>query len=96
MLRTGGLLDTYNWQTLVDFYINRIGTKTWLEQPNITILSHGNMILDFHQIPDDQQPNLHGMFKFVYPSIERVDEMYDKKLRDIADAEPRYNERYRI
>ena len=93
----GGLvfLKTSNRESLVQIYINRIGMTTWLEQPNITILSHGNMILGFHQITGEEQPDLHGMYTFVYPSIEQVDEMYNK-LQDIADDRPRYNERYKI
>ena len=95
----GGLvfLKTNNREALADFYMNRIGMSIWLEQPNITILSHGNMILGFHQIPDDAQDtaDLHGMYTFVYPSIEKVDKMHHR-LRDIADGSPRYNERYKI
>lgn len=94
----GGLvfLKTSNRESLVQFYMDRIGMDLWLEQPNITILSHGNMILGFHQITaEGEQPDLHGMYTFVYPSIEQVDAMYDK-LQDIADDKPRYNERYRI
>jgi ABC-type branched-subunit amino acid transport system ATPase component len=93
----GGLvfLKTSNRSSLVEFYMNRIGMATWLEQPNITILSHGNMILGFHQLTGDEQPDLHGMYTFVYPSIEQVDEMYNK-FQDIADDKPRYNDRYKI
>jgi hypothetical protein len=93
----GGLifLKTTKRESLVEFYIHRIGMTPWLEQPNITILSHGNMILGFHQTSDEEAPDLCGMYTFVHPSIEKVDEMYNK-LRDIADGSPRYNERYRI
>lgn len=93
----GGLvfLKTSNREAAVKFYMNRIGMAIWLEQPNITILSHGNMVLGFHQTVDDGTPDLHGMYTFVYPSIEQVDEMY-RNLQDIADGCPRYNERYRI
>lgn len=104
----GGLifLKTLDRQSIVEFYTTRIGMGLWLEQPNISILNHGNMILGFHQIlnpktdandnqPDLQEPDLQGMYTFVYPSTEQVDEMYDK-LKDIADGMPRHNERYRI
>jgi 8-oxo-dGTP pyrophosphatase MutT (NUDIX family) len=96
----GGLifLKTNIRNTLVDFYAQRIGMSPWLEQPNISIMKHGNMILGFHQITkksDMGHPDLHGMITFVYPSTEQVDEMY-QKLLDIADGKPRYNDRYRI
>lgn len=44
---------------------------------------------------NEDKPDLQGMYTFVYPSKEQVDEMYDK-LKDIADDRPRHNERYRI
>ena len=93
----GGLvfLKTSNRDAVVNFYMNRIGMTIWLEQPNITILSHGNMVLGFHQTVDDDRPDLHGMYTFVYPSIEKVDTMY-RNLQDIADGCPRFNEKYRI
>lgn len=93
----GGLvfLKTADRASLVDFYIGRLGMSTWLEQPNITVLNHGNMILGFHQIQSEDEPDLQGMYTFVYPSREQVDQMY-AKLQDIADGEPRHNERYRI
>jgi len=78
----------------------------YLEQPNITILNHGNMILGFHQIitsekeeeekeKDQTRPDVQGMYTFVYPSKEQVDDMY-RKLEDVADGKPRHNERYQI
>ena len=94
----GGLvfLKTADRLSLVDFYTKRIGMSTWLEQPNITILKHGNMILGFHQILSSEDfPDLQGMYTFVYPSRRQVDEMHHK-LEDISDGKPRYNERYQI
>jgi catechol-2,3-dioxygenase len=95
----GGLvfLKTLDLTSLATFYTKTIGMQLWLEQPNIIILHHGNMILGFHQIQNlnEQQPDLQGMYTFVYPSTEQVDDMHTK-LQDIADGKPRYNERYRI
>lgn len=51
--------------------------KIWLEQPDITIMSHGNFLLGLHHKPD-QEPEIFGMYTFVYPSKEEVDEMYDR------------------
>lgn len=94
----GGLvfLKTKDRLALVEFYKSRIGMVGWLEQPNITILKHGNMILGFHQPQQDEiTPDLSGMYTFVYPSREQVDAMY-LKLKDIADAPPRVNPVYKI
>lgn len=92
----GGLtfLKTKDRKSLVDFYISRIGMRVWLEQPDITILSHGNMLLGFHH-QSSKPPDTAGMYTFVYPSKEQVDDMY-KKLSNIADGPPRVNEKYRI
>ncbi len=96
MLRGLIFLKTADRELIVDFYTQRVSMELWLEQPNITILKHGNMILGFHQINTlSDQPDLQGMYTFVYPSKEQVDEMYDE-LKDIADSRPRHNGRYRI
>jgi hypothetical protein len=95
----GGLvfLKTRDLASLAKFYTENIKMQLWLEQPNIIILHHGNMILGFHQIQNlnEQEPDLQGMYTFVYPSTEQVDDMHTK-LQDVADGKPRYNERYRI
>eukprot|EP00984_Skeletonema_dohrnii_P018711 scaffold8790_cov126-Skeletonema_dohrnii-CCMP3373.AAC.4 len=95
----GGLvfIKTRDLASLEKFYTETIGMQLWLEQPNITILHHGNMILGFHQIQnvDEQEPDLQGMYTFVYPSLEQVDDMH-AKLQHVADGKPRHNERYRI
>ena len=96
----GGLvfLKTKCREDLVEFYTKRIGMSIWLEQPNITICNHGNLILGFHQCTtndDNDLPDLQGMYTFVYPSKDDVDTMYNK-LQDIADGPPRINSRYQI
>ena len=95
----GGLvfIKTRDLASLEKFYTETIGMQLWLQQPNITILHHGNMILGFHQIQnvDEQEPDLQGMYTFVYPSLEQVDDMH-AKLQHVADGKPRHNERYRI
>ena len=95
----GGLvfIKTKDLPALANFYTETIGMQLWLQQPNIIILHHGNMILGFHQIQnvDEQQPDLQGMYTFVYPSLEQVDNMH-AKLQHIADGKPRHNPRYKI
>jgi catechol-2,3-dioxygenase len=96
----GGLvfLKTRNRQEMVDFYQSRIGMKVWLEQPNITILKFGNLIIGWHQIEDNQdgQPDLTGMYTFVVPSKDEVDQLYEMFRSTTADGPPRVNERYKI
>ena len=88
----GGLvfLKTADRKSIVDFYTNRLGMTSWLDQPNINIWKHGNMnmILGFHQI-------FKGCTR-LYPSKEQVDEKMYNELEDIADGKPRHNERYQI
>ena len=91
---------------MVEFYQSRLGMKIWLEQPDITILSHGNLLLGFHQQSkqnDDSSTetetiplaDTQGCYTFVYPSKAAVDDMY-QVLSDTADGPPRTNTRYRI
>lgn len=89
----GGLvfLKTADRRSLVDFYTQRLGMSLWLEQPSITILNHGNMILGFHQIQNSEdQTDLQGMY-----TKEHVDDMHNK-LHDVADGKPRHNVRHQI
>jgi hypothetical protein len=55
----GGLIfiKTRDRQKLVDFYTERCEMQIWLEQPNITILSHGNFLLGLHQLDKNSNDN---------------------------------------
>lgn len=77
---------------IVDFYLNDIGMRIWLEQEDCTILSHGNLLLGFCQ---RDSPDVEGMITFFYPEKGDVDEMYEA-LSGIATTEPVINERYEI
>jgi hypothetical protein len=92
----GGLvfLKTRQRESLVEFYKKTIGMRAWLEQPDITILAHGNLLLGFHQ-RSDEAPETTGMYTFVYPSKQQVDDRYER-LKDIAGGPPRENKRYKI
>lgn len=99
----GGLtfLKTRDREGIVEFYTSKIGMSIWLEQPNITILSFGNLVIGWHQIVGNEdntqvEPDLQGMITFVYPSKEEVDNMYSIFQDTTADGSPRINERYRI
>ena len=101
----GGLtfLKTRDRTALVDFYQNKLGMKVWLEQPNITVLSFGNLLLGWHQIVDDESttPEVAGCYTFVYPSKKEVDDIYQvffshDTTQSTLDGPPRVNERYQI
>ena len=110
----GGLtfLKTLHREEVVDFYVTKIGMKVWLEQPNITILNFGNLLLGWHQIDSDKDtedgkdilPDVTGMHTFVYPSTEEVDNIYhvlsestsSSSTTAMVDGPPRVNDRYQI
>lgn len=75
-----------------DFYIGQVGMRTWLEQDDVEILSHGNMKVGFHATG---KADLEALITFFYAGRGEVDAMHDR-LASIADAPPRLNEKYRI
>lgn len=77
---------------LREFYLGIIGCALWLEQEEVEIFKHGNMLFGFHQLePSDSQ----GLISFFYESAEEVDLMYEK-LKDSAAKPPVTNDQYRI
>ena len=95
----GGLIfiKTNDRPGIVKFYQDKIDMKVWLEQPEITILSHGNLLIGFHQQPETTPIITEGiMYTFVYPSREEVDAMYERFRYTTADGPPRDNPKYRI
>lgn len=93
----GGLtfVKTRDRLGIVEFYRSQIGMEIWLEQPDITILSFGNFLIGFHH-KVHEEPDLAGMYTFVYPTIEAVDDMYETFKATTADGPPRVNPTYRI
>jgi hypothetical protein len=85
-------LRTADFDGVREFYLNRVGMTIWLEQPNIAILRHGNLLVGFHRQPT---PDLDALLTFFYDSKADVDAMYET-LQNIATAEPRENPTYRI
>ena len=90
----GGIvfLRTAQFEAVKSFYLDRVGMEVWLEQPDITILRHGNLLVGFCDHPEG---GLEGVLTFFYDSREEVDAMY-AKLSDIATTEPKENTKYRI
>jgi len=74
------------------FYLERVGMTIWLEQPGISILRHGNLLVGFHNQP---VADTDALLTFFYDNRADVDAKY-VKLQDVATAEPRENTKYRI
>ncbi|MFW9932961.1 MAG: VOC family protein, partial [Candidatus Thorarchaeota archaeon] len=77
---------------LVEFYINTLEMTIWLEQPECTILKHGNMLIGFCQREHEE---IEGMITYVYDTREEVDRMYER-IKDITIDAPHENSKYRI
>jgi catechol 2,3-dioxygenase-like lactoylglutathione lyase family enzyme len=85
-------LRTREFEPVVAFYRDRVGMITWLEQPGIAILRHGNLLLGFHR---QYEADTQGVFTFVYETRAEVDSMH-QRLDDVALDPPRENPKYRI
>jgi hypothetical protein len=83
---------TTRLDAIVDFYINDLGMRIWLEQEDCVILSQGNLLLGFCQ---RDLPDVEGMITLFYPEKSDVDDMYEA-LSSIATSEPVLNERYQV
>ena len=85
---------------MVEFYRSKMGMTVWLEQPNITILAFGNLLIGWHQMavaePDPSDPDINVIYTFVYPTKEEVDQLYTRFQASTADGPPRVNARYNI
>ena len=96
----GGLifLKTPQKSMIVEWYQTMIGMEIWLEQPNITVLCFGNLLIGFHYDAKIDKPEGDGMYTFVYPTKEEVDIMYQKFIDNNihVDGPPRINKTYQI
>ena len=83
---------TQDEDRVVEFYRERVGAETWLDQDGCTILRHGEFKFGFcgREATDDC-----GIVTFYYDDRGRVDELYDR-LGDCADGPPETNEQYEV
>ena len=90
----GGIvfLRTAQFDAVTSFYLDRIGMTVWVEQPDIRILQHGNLLVGFHK---QETSDLDALLTFFYDTCEEVDAMH-AKLKDIATTEPKENTKYKI
>jgi hypothetical protein len=90
----GGIIffRTTMLKEIIEFYINRLDMKVWLEQSGCTILQYGNLLLGFCQ---RELVETEGIITLFYPMKEDVDERY-RELRDISTTQPEESENYGI
>lgn len=69
--------------------------KPWLEQPDISILQHGNLLVGFQQSTPGSFNLADVVLTFFYDSREEVEEKY-RKFHHVATTELKVNERYQI
>ncbi len=85
-------LRTSELDRIKQFYLERVGMSVRLEQPDICILRHDNLLVGFHAQP---QADLSALLTFFKDDRRYVDRMYEK-LKDIAIGPPQESPRYRI
>lgn len=85
-------LKTKNLEAIKKFYLNEVGMSVWLEQKNISLLKHGNLILGMHETGEADK---FGLITFFYETTDDVDAMYEK-FKDVASAPPKVNKAYNI
>ncbi len=85
-------LRTRRLEAVREFYLSQIGMSVWLEQPGISILKHGNLLVGFHA---QSEADTDVLLTFFEQSREYVDRMYEK-LADVALGPPKDNPKYRI
>jgi nitroreductase len=83
---------TATFDSVLPFYRDRIGMKVWLQQPDIAILKHGNLLLGLHRQPE---ADMGGLITFFYGSRDEVVAMH-RSLQDVASTDPKRNDRYSI
>lgn len=83
---------TAAFESVLSFYMERVGMKIWLGQPDIAILKHGNFLLGLHRQPEADTA---GLITFFYGSRAEVVAMHGA-LHDCATSAPKRNDRYDI
>jgi len=87
---------TTDRERVVDFYRDRLGFETWLEQDaGCTILRHDDLKLGFCDADSEDDADTDGIVTLYYDTREAVNERHDD-LADVATGEPRENGDYDI
>lgn len=83
---------TERHDAVIEFYVDRVGARVWLEQPGCTILSYEGFRVGFC---DRDETDDCGVVTFVFDAADEVDATYER-LADVADGPPRDNDDYDI
>ena len=87
---------TADRERVVEFYRDRLGFETWLEQDaGCTILRHDDLKLGFCDAESADGADTDGIVTLYYDTRAAVDERHDD-LGDVATGEPRENDDYDI
>jgi hypothetical protein len=85
-------LKCVNLETVKNFYMETVGMKVWLEQPDICILRHGNMLVGFDRAGSVDSGCLLTFFYETRGEVAAMFEIFGVR----AETRPRVNEKYRI
>lgn len=85
-------LKTRKLDEISNFYIEKIGAKKWISQPDIEILRHDNLLFGFHQ---QNESDLGVLLTFFFETKEEVNSMY-QVLKGVTTSEPKENSKYKI
>lgn len=83
---------TTDLETVVEFYVERVGATVWLEQPDCTILRYDNLLVGFCEREDTDRD---AIVTVVVEDRGAVEDLHER-LADRARGPPRENERYEI
>jgi catechol 2,3-dioxygenase-like lactoylglutathione lyase family enzyme len=87
---------TADRERVVEFYRERLGFETWLEQDaGCTILRHDDLKLGFCDAGSTDDADTDGIVTLYYDTRAAVDERHDD-LADVATEPPRENDDYDI
>lgn len=84
-------LKTIDLPKITEFYLS-IGAKIWLQQKNVNILQHDNMLFGFHE---QDENDIDVLLTFFYKNKSDVDKMYSL-LQALALNPPKENMTYKI
>ncbi len=83
---------TENHDAVVDFYAETVGADVWLEQPDCTVLKHGNLLVGFC---DRDRTDDEGIVTILADDRAGVD-AYHERVGAAATESPHVEETYDI
>ena len=84
-------IKTKKIEEITKFY-KELGATIWIQQPDVNILRHGNMLFGFHQ---HNELSKDVLLTFFYPDKHSVNEKYHE-LQHLAKGPPKEDKKYQI